>query len=89
MGYLVLQSSDSKQFDIIDGQQRITTLSIMILAGLAYLNDLINNNFDADNNRRRKEQLQNSDIGYVDPVSLAPRSKPDAIQVLQLFINDS
>ena len=28
MGYLVLQSSDSRRFDIIDGQQRLTTLSI-------------------------------------------------------------
>lgn len=40
MGYLVLQSSDGKQFDIIDGQQRITTISVLILAGLAYLKDL-------------------------------------------------
>ncbi|MEA5536781.1 DUF262 domain-containing HNH endonuclease family protein [Crocosphaera sp. XPORK-15E] len=75
MGYLVLQSSNNKQFDIIDGQQRMTTLSIMILAGLAYLEDLVNANLDADRNRRRKEQLQNSYIGYVDPVSLVPRSK--------------
>jgi len=37
MGYLVLQSSDSKDFDIIDGQQRITTLSVMILAALSLL----------------------------------------------------
>ncbi len=75
MGYLVLQSSDSKHFDIIDGQQRLTTLSIMALAGLSYLNDLVAAGLDADNNRRRKEQLQNSYIGYVDPVSLVPRSK--------------
>ncbi len=75
MGYLVLQSSDSKRFDIIDGQQRITTLSVMILAGLAYLQDLVAADQDADNNLRRKEQLQNSYIGYVDPVSLVPRSK--------------
>ena len=75
MGYLVLQSSNNKQFDIIDGQQRMTTLSIMILAGLAYLEDLVKANLDADRNRRRKEQLQNSYIGYVDPVSLVPRSK--------------
>jgi hypothetical protein len=75
MGYLVLQSSDSKRFDIIDGQQRITTLSVMILAGLAYLQDLVDAGQDADNNRRRKEHLQNSYIGYVDPVSLVPRSK--------------
>ena len=27
VGYLVLQSSDSKRFDVIDGQQRITTLT--------------------------------------------------------------
>ncbi|WP_017323972.1 DUF262 domain-containing protein [Synechococcus sp. PCC 7336] len=75
MGYLVLQSSDSKQFDIIDGQQRMTTLSVAILAGLAYLEDLVKANLDADKNRRRKDQLQNSYIGYVDPVSLVPRSK--------------
>ncbi|MGK7943712.1 MAG: DUF262 domain-containing protein [Microcystaceae cyanobacterium] len=75
MGYLVLQSSDHKHFDIIDGQQPITTLSIMILAGLAYLQDLVTANLDADRNQRRKEQLQNSYIGYVDPVSLIPRSK--------------
>jgi hypothetical protein len=75
MGYLVLQSSDSKHFDIIDGQQRMTTISIMILAGLSYLDDLVAADLDADNNRRRKEQLQNSYIGYVDPVSLVPRSK--------------
>ena len=27
MGYLVLQSSDNKNFQVIDGQQRITTFS--------------------------------------------------------------
>mgnify|MGYP001049608061 CR=1 FL=1 len=75
MGYLVLQSSDSKQFDIIDGQQRLTTISVMILAGLGHLQDLINSKLDADNNAKRKEQLQNSHIGYLDPVSLVPRSK--------------
>ncbi|MEO0989108.1 MAG: DUF262 domain-containing protein [Cyanobacteria bacterium J06639_14] len=75
MGYLVLQSSDSKRFDIIDGQQRMTTISIMILAGLSYLDDLIAADLEADNNRRRQEQLQNSYIGYVDPVSLVPLSK--------------
>jgi len=75
MGYLVLQSSDSKQFDIIDGQQRITTISVMILAALGHLQDLVAGGFDPDNNTKRKEQLQNSYIGYLDPVSLIPRSK--------------
>lgn len=75
MGYLVLQSSDSKQFDIIDGQQRLATLSVMILAGLSHLKDLAAADLDAQNNDRRREQLQNSYIGYLDPVILVPRSK--------------
>lgn len=75
MGYLVLQSSDSKRFEIIDGQQRLTTISLMILAGLGHLQDLVDEKQDADNNTKRKEQLQGSYIGYIDPVSLVPRSK--------------
>lgn len=75
MGYLVLQSSDSKQFEIIDGQQRITTISVMILAALGHLQDLVASGLDPQNNARRKEQLQSSYIGYLDPVSLVSRSK--------------
>jgi len=75
MGYLVLQSSDNKRFDIIDGQQRLTTLSVMILAGLSYLESLAGKGLDAEKNRARKEQLQNSYIGYLDPVTLEPESK--------------
>lgn len=37
MGYLVLQRSDIDQYTIIDGQQRITTLSLLILAALQIL----------------------------------------------------
>ncbi len=73
MGYLVLQSADSKHFDIIDGQQRITTLSVMVLAAISYLGDLTD--ADDEKNSRRAEQLRNSYIGYLDPVTLVPRSK--------------
>jgi hypothetical protein len=75
LGYLVLQSSDNKRFDIIDGQQRLTTISVIILAGLGHLQDLVASDLDAKNNAKRKEQLQNSYIGYLDPVSLVPQSK--------------
>jgi len=75
MGYLVLQSPDSKHFDIIDGQQRITTLSIMILAALSHLGDIADADIDPDQNRKRQEQLRNGYIGYLDPVTLVPRSK--------------
>lgn len=75
MGYLVLQSSDSKRFDIIDGQQRITTISILILAALSYLQDLVSAGLDAEDNAKRKEQLQSSYIGYLDPVTLVAQPK--------------
>ena len=75
MGYLVLQSSDSKRFDIIDGQQRITTISVMVLSALAHLQDLVDAKLDASDNAKRIDQLRNSYIGYVDPVTLVPRSK--------------
>src|SRR5579859_6329465 len=71
MGYLVLQTQDNKSFDVIDGQQRLTTLSLttlslLILAVLKTLQELAESGVDADNNRRRLEQLRSSYIGYLD-----------------------
>jgi len=37
MGNLVLKPIDKKTFEIIDGQQRFTTLSLMILATIKFL----------------------------------------------------
>ena len=43
MGYLVLQSADDKSFDVIDGQQRLTTISLIVLAILKNFERLIDN----------------------------------------------
>lgn len=75
MGYLVLQSTDDKVFDVIDGQQRLTTLSIIVLAGLRNLQRLMNDGRDVDRTRQRFDQLRQTYIGYLDPVTLVPRSK--------------
>ena len=75
MGYLVLQSADNRAFDIIDGQQRMTTLSLLILAAVAHLMDLAAPDDLGDPQRRRAEQLRSNYIGYLDPVSLVPSSK--------------
>ena len=75
MGYLVLQTSDNKNFFIIDGQQRLTTLSMLILTVLKCLDDLVGNNVDSVDNIKRKENLQNSYIGYVNPVTLIANNK--------------
>lgn len=75
MGYLVLQSGDDKSFDVIDGQQRLTTISIIVLAILKNIQRLIDAGEDAEPNRRRLEQIRQTYVGYLDPVTLVTRSK--------------
>lgn len=75
MGYLVLQTSNNKEFQIIDGQQRLTTMSLVVLATLKCLKALVEAGVDADNNLKRKDSLLNSYIGYIDPVTLISNNK--------------
>jgi hypothetical protein len=75
MGYLVLQSGDERNYDIIDGQQRMTTLSLIVLAVLRNLRRLVELKIDPDDNKRREEELRKTYIGYLDPVTLIPKSK--------------
>lgn len=75
LGYLVLQTDDNKTFTVIDGQQRLTTLTLLALAVLACLRDLVDAGVDANDNARRAEQLRGAYVGYLDPVTLVPRSK--------------
>ena len=77
MGYLVLQSADSRSFDIIDGQQRMTTMSLLMLAAVSHLDDLATPDVPEDPQHRRSQQLRSNYIGYLDPVSLVPRSEAD------------
>ena len=75
MGYLVLQSTDDKTFDIIDGQQRITTLSLLVLAVIKNIQRLIDAGKEPDNNKARLEQIQRTYVGNLDPVTLVARPK--------------
>ena len=78
MGYLVLQSVNDKEFKIIDGQQRITTLMILILAALENIGRLIekdSNDTNKNNNKTRLDTLKNTYIGFTDPVSLVTKPK--------------
>lgn len=75
MGYLVLQSADDRTFDVIDGQQRLTTVSIIVLAVLKNLQRLIDAGNDATQNARRVDQIRQTYIGYLDPVTLLARPK--------------
>jgi hypothetical protein len=75
MGYLVLQSDNDKTFDVIDGQQRLTTLSIIILAALKNFERLVQEGKDAERNKQRMDDYRRSYIGFLDPVTFVPRSK--------------
>ena len=75
LGYLVLQSKDDRKFEIIDGQQRLATLSILVLAALRQLQSLIGQGMDVDRNEKRLEGLRQTYIGYLDPVTLVATSK--------------
>lgn len=70
MGALVLESGDRKQHRIIDGQQRLATLSILILAGIDFLTKQAETGIDSDANNERSSLLLSSFIGSKDPASL-------------------
>lgn len=75
MGYVVLQSDDNRNFIIIDGQQRITTLSILVLAVVKLLGDWADEGISPDQNRQRQELLTSRFISQTDVSSLMLRSK--------------
>lgn len=75
MGYLVLQTSDNKKFIVIDGQQRLTTLSILILAVLKALNNLVSKGENVADNEKRIQSFRDSYIGYLNPVTLISDNK--------------
>ena len=75
LGYLVLRSEDERHFEIIDGQQRLTTLSLFVLAGLRRLQNLPGASEPGSNVGRRIEGLRQSYIGYEDPVTLVSEPK--------------
>jgi len=75
MGYLVLQSDDDRAFEIIDGQQRLTTLSLIVLAVIKNLRRLVEAGDEAGDNQRRLDQIRQSYIGFLDPVTLVTQSK--------------
>jgi uncharacterized protein with ParB-like and HNH nuclease domain len=75
MGSLVLQKYEDQKYKIIDGQQRITTLSIFVLSLLSVLDDFINSDNETEDNKKRAEIIRGRYIGDVDPSSLRYSSK--------------
>ncbi|MGI2324591.1 MULTISPECIES: DUF262 domain-containing protein [unclassified Methylococcus] len=75
MGYLVLQTANNREFEVIDGQQRLTTSSLIVLAAMRLLRKLVSEGKNAEANQKRLDQLRATYIGYLDPVTLVTRNK--------------
>jgi len=81
MGSVVLQSSSAKEYLIIDGQQRFTTLSILTLSIIDGIQQLADKGIEVDANKERVDILMRQYIGQKDPSSLKYSSK--------LFLNEN
>lgn len=75
MGAMVVEGRSDREFLIIDGQQRIATLSVLALAILARLKHLADTGQNTADNRERLHQLRARFIGEKDPTSLTESSK--------------
>ena len=75
MGALVVEGRSDREFAIIDGQQRIATLSVMALAVIDQLQVIAEAGVDDDPNRQRATALRSRFIGEKDPASLIEASK--------------
>ncbi len=75
MGAIVLQNLDNKQYSIIDGQQRLVTLSIIALAIVKRIQDLIDSGVDVEENEERKKLYMEQFIGSKEGVSLRYSNK--------------
>ena len=75
MGYIVLQRKNQQDFEVIDGQQRLVTLSLLVLATMQHIQRLIDNDEDAENNQERLQEITGRYIGSKDIVSLRVSSR--------------
>ena len=75
MGSIVLQNMGDKKYHVIDGQQRFSTLTLIVLAVINQLNSLIKKEIEIEQNKERVNLLQKKFIGDKDPGSLTYSSK--------------
>ena len=77
LGAIVLQSSGNsdKEFTVIDGQQRLATLSILAIAIIEKINELVQKEEHKEDNQERQKILRENYLSYKDPLSLRYSSK--------------
>ncbi len=75
MGALVVEGKSDRELLIIDGQQRMATLSILALAVIGKLDAMADRGLDSEANTERAGELRNRFLGEKDPASLIENSR--------------
>jgi len=75
MGSIVLQNKGEKKYSVIDGQQRLATLTLIVLATIKVIQSLADRNIDKANNEERIKLLSKKFLGDKDPGSLTYSAK--------------
>ncbi|WP_035337683.1 DUF262 domain-containing protein [Dokdonia sp. PRO95] len=70
MGSIVLIKKEKKQLEIIDGQQRLTSLSLLALSCIRIIEELILSNENKSDNLERKDILMRKFVGFKSAKSL-------------------
>jgi hypothetical protein len=88
MGALVVEGKSDREFLVIDGQQRLATISIFVLAAIEKLRRLAESGAHPEENRERALALRSRYIGEKDPASLVESSKLFLNQTDDAFYQD-
>ena len=88
MGALVVQAHGDREFFVIDGQQRLATISLLALAVIDKLRRMADEAADEERNRERATELRNRFIGEKDPASLVESSRLRLNEVDDPFYQD-
>jgi len=76
MGALIFKfGNNEEEMFIVDGQQRLVTLTIFAVAGIKFLEDLIQNNIEIQKNNERVKIFLSKFVGEKDATSLFFRNK--------------
>ncbi|MFT5758396.1 MAG: hypothetical protein ACI9LM_003137 [Alteromonadaceae bacterium] len=75
MGYIVLQQKEQYQYEVIDGQQRLVTLSLIILAAMKSIKEMISKGENEEENKERLTEITKRFVGSKNFVSLEVISK--------------
>ena len=88
LGSLVVEGVSDREFQVIDGQQRLATLSLFALAAIARLLALAEEGVEPEENAKRAAELRNRYLGERDPASLLENSRLNLNEVDDPFYQD-